>query len=66
MLKVERKLKISEGCEEITMLKDRRQHISRRVVRYEYKCAWCRTINIRYDETRRVVCDKCKKAFHPC
>jgi len=32
--------------------------------RYEYKCPYCGYVNVRYEETVRIVCDRCKKTFY--
>lgn len=32
--------------------------------RYEYRCFWCGFINIRYEPTARIVCDRCHKTFY--
>lgn len=34
-------------------------------LRYEYKCPYCGYINVRYEETARVVCEKCGRSFVP-
>jgi len=36
----------------------------RRKERYEYRCPWCGLINIRYEPTVRVVCDRCRRVFY--
>jgi len=33
--------------------------------RYEYKCPWCGKVNVRYEETQRLICDRCGKTFYP-
>ena len=31
---------------------------------YEYKCPHCRCVNIRNQETRRLICSSCGKVFY--
>lgn len=32
--------------------------------RYEYRCPYCGYVNIRYEETKRIVCDRCRNEFY--
>ena len=32
--------------------------------RYEYRCPACGYLNIRYEKTMRIVCDRCGRVFY--
>ena len=31
--------------------------------RYEYRCPWCKHLNVRYERMGRIVCSKCGRGF---
>jgi len=39
-------------------------YFPKRKKRYEYRCPYCGYVNVRYEVTVRIVCDRCKKAFY--